>query len=145
MRQKDTAYILWCCSFFGVSGLHRFYLGKPISGVLYLCTWGFFGIGQFIDLFLIPGIVERANVKEQQLLASSPPPFPSTPPPPPKRLDIEILKLCRDRNGATLSDCVIDTSASPKEVKKVIHELCVDELLIIDNRESDGAVIYRPI
>lgn len=138
MRNNGTAYILWCSSFFGLFGLHRFYLGKPVSGIIYLSTFGLFGIGQLVDLFLIPNIVEHKNLKEQ--LLPQPSPMPSVP-----RLDIAILKLCRDHNGATLSDCVIDTAASPEEVKKIIHQLCVDDLLTVDNRESDGAVIYRTI
>ncbi|MEM9137202.1 MAG: TM2 domain-containing protein [Cyanobacteria bacterium P01_F01_bin.42] len=138
MRKKDTAYILWCSSFFGICGIHRFYLGKPVSGLFYLFTFGFFGLGQLLDLLLIPKIVNEKNRHEQLL---PPPQQPSAQ----SRLDVAILKLCRDRNGATLSDCVMDTSAAPQDVKQVIHQLCVDDMLAIANRESDGAVIYRPI
>lgn len=34
-------------------GLHRFYVGKVYSGVLYMATLGLFGIGQLIDVILI--------------------------------------------------------------------------------------------
>lgn len=34
-------------------GLHRFYVGKIFSGVLYMATFGLFGIGQLIDVILI--------------------------------------------------------------------------------------------
>jgi hypothetical protein len=34
-------------------GLHRFYVGKVFSGVLYMATFGLFGIGQLIDVILI--------------------------------------------------------------------------------------------
>lgn len=141
MRKNSTAYILWCCSLFGLSGIHRFYLGKPVSGLIYLCTFGLFGIGQFIDLLLIPGIVEDKNLKEQLLITAST----HSAAPPPQRPDVTILKLCRDMNGATLSDCVIETAFSPEDVKQIIHKLSVDGLLMVDNRESDGAVIYRTI
>jgi len=47
---------------FGVFGLQRLYLGKIGSGILYLLTFGLCGIGQLIDLFLIPEIVRSENM-----------------------------------------------------------------------------------
>lgn len=55
-----VGYILW---FFGFTGAHRFYYGKNISGVIWLCTLGLFGIGWIIDLFLIPSMSREANKK----------------------------------------------------------------------------------
>lgn len=45
---KWIALIL--CVFLGWLGVHRFYEGKVITGLLYLCTWGFFGIGWIVDI-----------------------------------------------------------------------------------------------
>ncbi len=59
-HSKVIGYILWI---FGFTGSHRFYFGKPISGVIWLCTLGLFGIGWLIDLFLIPGMDRRADQK----------------------------------------------------------------------------------
>lgn len=63
MYSKGTAYLLWCAGFLLVCGLHRFYLGKPITGVIWLLTGGVFLIGQIVDAFLIPGMVERKNLE----------------------------------------------------------------------------------
>jgi len=41
------------CFFFGVFGAHRFYAGKIGTGILWLCTIGFLGVGAFIDLIII--------------------------------------------------------------------------------------------
>jgi TM2 domain-containing membrane protein YozV len=63
MRSTLTAYLLWCLVFIGFAGIHRFYAGKVFTGVLWLLTGGLFLVGQIIDLFLIPGMIERANLR----------------------------------------------------------------------------------
>jgi len=44
---------LFLCLIFGYMGVHRFYTGKIFSGILYLFTFGIFGIGIVIDLISI--------------------------------------------------------------------------------------------
>ena len=51
MRNKFVTLLL--CIFLGYLGIHRFYLGKTLSGILYLCTGGFFVIGVIVDVILI--------------------------------------------------------------------------------------------
>ena len=60
-KDKALAYILLILGFVLIAGLHRFYLGKWGTGILWLLTGGLFFIGQFVDLFLLPGIVDRTN------------------------------------------------------------------------------------
>ena len=57
-HSRFIGYLLW---FFGFTGSHRFYFGKPISGVIWFCTLGLFGVGWFIDLFLIPSMDRQAE------------------------------------------------------------------------------------
>lgn len=59
MKSKGVAYLLLI--FLGWCGAHRFYLGKYLSGFIYLCTCGFLGVGLFIDLFTLSGKVDIYN------------------------------------------------------------------------------------
>ena len=61
------------------------------------------------------------------------------------QLDITILTLCRSKRETTLSDLVIQTQAPPNEIKQILDQLCRQGLLTLDNRESDGAIIYKTI
>jgi TM2 domain-containing membrane protein YozV len=56
------AYCFWVLGFFG---LHRFYLGRPLTGLLWALTFGLLGVGWIIDLFLIPGMVQQCNRRYQ--------------------------------------------------------------------------------
>jgi TM2 domain-containing membrane protein YozV len=59
-HSKTIGYILWI---FGFMGAHRFYYGKPISGTIYFFTLGLLFVGWIVDLFLIPGMDERADFR----------------------------------------------------------------------------------
>lgn len=50
-KSKITALIL--CIFLGYLGVHRFYVGKTGTGLLYLFTVGFGGLGVLIDFIMI--------------------------------------------------------------------------------------------
>jgi TM2 domain-containing membrane protein YozV len=50
-KQKLTAALL--CFFLGALGIHRFYTGHTLLGILYLITLGFVGVGPLIDFILI--------------------------------------------------------------------------------------------
>jgi TM2 domain-containing membrane protein YozV len=63
MYSNGMAYLLWLLCFLGLAGVHRFYLGRPLTGLLWLLTGGLLFVGQFIDLFLIPGMVDGENRK----------------------------------------------------------------------------------
>jgi hypothetical protein len=52
--KRTTALLLAIIGpMFGLCGLQRFYVGKVGTGILWLFTWGLFGIGQLIDIILI--------------------------------------------------------------------------------------------
>jgi len=55
-----VGYLLWILGFLGA---HRFYYGKQISGTIYFFTLGLLLIGWIVDLFLIPGMNEKADIR----------------------------------------------------------------------------------
>lgn len=63
-RAGPTDYsIAWILlTFLGVFGLHRFYLGKWITGLIWLCTFGLFGLGLLYDFWTLNGQVSNKNM-----------------------------------------------------------------------------------
>lgn len=59
-HNKFIGYILWI---FGFTGAHRFYFGKPKTGLLWLLTGGLFLVGWIVDLFLIPSMDREADCR----------------------------------------------------------------------------------
>lgn len=55
----SAAWILQ--TFLGVFGIHRFYLGKIGTGVLWLLTGGLLGIGYIYDFFTLNEQVDERN------------------------------------------------------------------------------------
>ncbi len=68
-KSKSTTFLL--CYFFGGLGVHRFYLGKLITGILMLLTGGGFAIWWLIDLYRI--ITGRLKDKHGDELSISQP------------------------------------------------------------------------
>ncbi len=63
VKPRDTglAYVLWLASFVGLSGLHRFYLGRWVSGLIWLFTGGLCLVGTVVDAFMLPRMVDDVN------------------------------------------------------------------------------------
>ena len=59
-HRKTIGYILWLVGF---TGSHRFYYGYPVLGTLYLFTVGLLLIGWIVDLFLIPSMDRKADLR----------------------------------------------------------------------------------
>ncbi|MEI7936273.1 MAG: TM2 domain-containing protein [Verrucomicrobiota bacterium] len=62
-KDYSVAWIL--LTFLGVFGVHRFYLGKWGTGILYLVTLGIFGIGLIYDFWTLNSQVSELNVSKQ--------------------------------------------------------------------------------
>lgn len=51
MKSKKVALLL--CLLFGWCGVHRFYEGKIVTGIIYACTGGLGGFGWLIDFLIL--------------------------------------------------------------------------------------------
>lgn len=157
VTRKSTlvAYALWLPGVFGVCGLHRLYLGKTGTGILWLLTFGLLGIGQLIDLFLIPGMVEDYNFKQAVLHGQLPPsrlepPNQTTTSSLPSKplkgqaLMREILRLAQKRQGIlTLSEIAINLPADFDEIERALRELSRRGMASPENNRITGAVEYH--
>ena len=59
-HRKTIGYILWI---FGFTGSHRFYYGRPVTGTIWFFTLGLLFIGWIVDLFLIPSMDRKADLR----------------------------------------------------------------------------------
>lgn len=66
-RSAGTAYLLAGASIFGIAGLHRFYMGKIGTGVLWCLTWGCFGFGLLYDLLTMRKQIAEVNERDGRL------------------------------------------------------------------------------
>jgi hypothetical protein len=147
-RSVAVAYGLWALGLVGVCGLQRFYNRKPLSGTLWLVTFGLCGIGQLVDLFLIPELTNQANqplLLEQALAqlegggAEGSTRLP---------IDRQLLALARRSGpaGFTLNDALLELTLAadtPREkVREELERLLHDNLLDVGNDER-GRVVYR--
>ncbi len=71
MTSTGVAYLLWFLGGLGILGLHRFYLGRWPTGLLWLLTGGVVGIGALLDLLAIPGMVQVENLSRKLLEQST--------------------------------------------------------------------------
>lgn len=68
MKKTSISYLLWILGAFGAFGLHRFYLGRWVTGLIWFFTGGLLMVGAIVDLFLLPSMVQVENLT-QKLLA----------------------------------------------------------------------------
>jgi TM2 domain-containing membrane protein YozV len=63
MQKKGfTTFLLWLLCLVGVCGIHRFYVNRPLTGLVWLFTFGLLGFGQLFDLFFLGSMTRQANL-----------------------------------------------------------------------------------
>ncbi|MFM7646610.1 MAG: TM2 domain-containing protein, partial [Cyanobium sp.] len=141
-RETGTAYLLWCASLLGVCGLQRFYLGQTWVGTLYLVSFGFCGVAQLIDLFLIPGLVEGSHQADRSGRQMAGRPLATFSEPgnanpinhtigdslPVLILEQQILRRC-EHEPASLAHFILATGEPSETIRRVVEEMAAQGLL----------------
>ncbi|MBE9180821.1 NINE protein [Oculatella sp. LEGE 06141] len=172
MNDTKTSYLLWLGVFFGAAGLHRLHNRKIASGLLWFCTYGLFGVGQLVDLFLIPNMVEEHNLRLRAKLGTSPtgvplnqstiqfviPPEAIAQSGPPsvssqsaeaksltrEQMMIKLLKSAESRGGKiSVTQGVLDTGLGFEEVEAILKDMSRLGYVAIENHPSTGVVTYN--
>lgn len=150
MNDLGTSYLLWFACLLQLHGLHRLYNRKIGTGLLWLFTFGLFGIGQVIDLVLIPGMVEEHNTKVRAKLGYSPTGVPINQaavlrvvPPTRDQLMVKLVKAAAARGGKiSVTQAVMDTGIGFAEVEAILKEMVKSGYVGIDNHPVSGVVMY---
>lgn len=133
MNNAGTAYVLWLGCLLQVHGLHRLYNGKILTGLLWMATLGLFGVGQLIDLLLIPNMTQEHNDR-LRMRHGLPPADAATIQPqvqrvvqleaPREELMVQLLKAAEVRGGKlSVTQGVLDTGANFSQVEIALREM----------------------
>lgn len=154
-KNPGTAYALWCFSLIGLCGVQRMYAGQTGLGIAYLLTLGFCGIGQIIDLFLIPGFIADQNRRsagsiapEQQIVvhvngvpsAASAGADPGSSPMSDEQL---LLHACQNQPLSIGAIC-IETALPSARVKELAESLASQGILR-QRINAEGVITYEVI
>ena len=147
--RDGLGYALWCLVFVGLAGIHRIYLGKYGTGILWLLTFGLFGVGQFIDLFRMRRLVRDANIEAGYLphprvvaqLMSQMTPAPLNAP---KPLRDQLLDAAVEHGGViTVTEGVAATGATFAEVEAELKRLVETGYVDVDVPPGKSYIVYR--
>lgn len=152
MYKDGLGFALWCLIVVGLGGVHRIYLGKYATGILFLMTFGLFGIGQFIDLFRMKSLIRQANIREGYLphprLAKRMQPAPQQQEaaklPASQNVQQVLLKAAQANGGAlTVTQGVVASGLTFEQVEEILREMVAKGYVDVDNAPNSGVVVYR--
>lgn len=144
MYSVGIAYLLWL--FFGFLGVHRFYLGKVGTGLLYLFTGGGFFFGWVIDFFRIPSLVREANLRlryHNELFGRLPASEAGSDSRPRESIERTILRVARANKGiVTPAEIALESDWTINQAEKALEKLAAAGHADMRIRPS-GVIEYR--
>lgn len=152
----STAFLLWLACALGLCGIHRFYLGRTWTGLIYLFTFGLFGVGQLVDLVRLRHLVQEENLKreafsalaEKRALAGGRVPLlaAASDASPSEVLDtlrMKLLEAASARNGRlSVTEGVMVTGKTFELVEAELDAMAKSGYVGISNDPDTGMVIY---
>jgi TM2 domain-containing membrane protein YozV len=141
---EGKAYLMWLLSII-VPGLHRFYLGKIGSGLLYFFTGGLFFIGTLTDVFRIPRLVREANYAlalEKALLSDTVRIEKNVPKEKKDSVEKVILKTAKANHGiVTPSEVALEGEIPIEEARKYLDKITAKGFAEMKIKEN-GVIVY---
>lgn len=162
MNNIGTAYILWLGALFQLHGLHRLYNGKIFTGLLWMFSFGLFGVGQLVDLLLIPHMVQEHNQKAREKYGLSPMGVPLVKPEVQRvilrqesqtedlassQLMVKLLNAAKNQGGRlTVTQGVLETGASFLEVETAFRTMVRSGYAEVSHEPTRGVIIpeFKP-
>jgi len=155
MYSVGIAYLLWLISGCGALGLHRFYLGKIPTGLLWMFTLGLGGVGSIYDFLTLPSQVREANIRNAIYDRQTQQPQHESwryandaqykvvngknEKESPERV---ILKLAKENSGIlTVSEVALGANITIDEAKKILDTLVTKGFAELRVRKS-GSLVY---
>ena len=142
--RKKASYLLWLGILLGIGGLHRLYNGKYVSGILWLCTYGLFGVGQLVDLLLISDMAEHrqwqlsgrlSKLDAQPVVAAEVSK---------DTLMVRLLRLASLHGGQlTVTQAVMETGRSFEDIEAELKTMVKSGYADVTNRPDSGVVVYE--
>ena len=142
-HNPNTAYAMWAACVFGAFGVHRFYLGKTGTGILYLLTFGCLGVGQVVDIIRMRKLVAEANDRYYALHGIDPRLLLSPAEAEAEELRIKLVRAAKRHKGRlSVTQGVMSTGKNFREVEACLDDMLHHGYVGIDNDSDTGMVVY---
>ncbi|MEB3268503.1 MAG: NINE protein [Leptolyngbya sp.] len=151
-KRVVTSYLLWVAGFVGIAGLHRLYNGKIFTGLLWFFTGGLLGVGQFIDVFFVPGMAEHHQLKLWAKYGGHNPydgnARPAVTTTIPTLSDeekmVKLLKAATKYEGQlSVTKAVMETGLSFEETEGLLKDMVKKGYVGVTNHPSTGVMMYH--